>query len=123
MYLFGELAIYYNVAFLSQNRFQHDEQVYKSFLDILNMYRKDNKSIQDVYQEVLFSLAGFFYCISVLALKFVTLLFSFGRLLYCLLTIKICSKNSSTSCLIPRWLHKQWHLQGVVWLGERTGAL
>ncbi|KAL6627568.1 hypothetical protein ACP70R_031294 [Stipagrostis hirtigluma subsp. patula] len=35
-----------------KNRFQHDEQVYKSFLDILNMYRKDNKSIQDVYQEV-----------------------------------------------------------------------
>ncbi|PAN31812.1 hypothetical protein PAHAL_5G444600 [Panicum hallii] len=35
-----------------KNRFQHDEQVYKAFLDILNMYRKDNKSIQDVYQEV-----------------------------------------------------------------------
>nr|CAB3476585.1 unnamed protein product [Digitaria exilis] len=35
-----------------KNRFQHDEQVYKSFLDILNMYRKDNKSIQDVYEEV-----------------------------------------------------------------------
>ncbi|ONM30585.1 Paired amphipathic helix protein Sin3-like 3 [Zea mays] len=35
-----------------KNRFQHDEQVYKAFLDILNMYRKDNKSIQDVYHEV-----------------------------------------------------------------------
>uniref|UniRef100_A0A0D9UVW5 Histone deacetylase interacting domain-containing protein n=1 Tax=Leersia perrieri TaxID=77586 RepID=A0A0D9UVW5_9ORYZ len=35
-----------------KNRFQHDEHVYKSFLDILNMYRKDNKSIQDVYHEV-----------------------------------------------------------------------
>lgn len=35
-----------------KTRFQRDEHVYKSFLDILNMYRKDNKSIQDVYQEV-----------------------------------------------------------------------
>uniref|UniRef100_A0A0E0BVX3 Histone deacetylase interacting domain-containing protein n=1 Tax=Oryza meridionalis TaxID=40149 RepID=A0A0E0BVX3_9ORYZ len=35
-----------------KNRFQHDEHVYKAFLDILNMYRKDNKSIQDVYHEV-----------------------------------------------------------------------
>ncbi|XP_072965914.1 paired amphipathic helix protein Sin3-like 4 [Typha angustifolia] len=35
-----------------KNRFQNDEYVYKSFLDILNMYRKENKSIQDVYQEV-----------------------------------------------------------------------
>ncbi|TVU22253.1 hypothetical protein EJB05_31937 [Eragrostis curvula] len=35
-----------------KSRFQHDEHVYKSFLDILNMYRKDNKSIQDVYHEV-----------------------------------------------------------------------
>uniref|UniRef100_A0A804QJM7 Histone deacetylase interacting domain-containing protein n=2 Tax=Zea mays TaxID=4577 RepID=A0A804QJM7_MAIZE len=35
-----------------KNRFQHDERVYKAFLDILNMYRKDNKSIQDVYHEV-----------------------------------------------------------------------
>lgn len=54
-----DLAIYCKIAVLSQNRFQHDEQVYKAFLDILNMYRKDNKSIQDVYQEVLFFLAGF----------------------------------------------------------------
>jgi paired amphipathic helix protein Sin3a len=35
-----------------KSRFQHDEQVYKAFLDILNMYRKDNKSIQEVYHEV-----------------------------------------------------------------------
>ncbi|GJN37712.1 hypothetical protein PR202_gb26693 [Eleusine coracana subsp. coracana] len=27
-----------------KNRFQHDEHVYKAFLDILNMYRKDNQS-------------------------------------------------------------------------------
>jgi histone deacetylase complex regulatory component SIN3 len=57
----GELVIYYSfsIAFLPQNRFQHDEHVYKAFLDILNMYRKDNKSIQDVYQEVSLSLYGF----------------------------------------------------------------
>ena len=69
----SELAIYCTIAFLPQNRFQHDEQVYKSFLDILNMYRKDNKSIQDVYQEVLFSLAGFFLYVYA-CIKFVSLL-------------------------------------------------
>jgi paired amphipathic helix protein Sin3a len=33
-------------------RFQGDDHVYKSFLDILNMYRKENKPISAVYQEV-----------------------------------------------------------------------
>jgi paired amphipathic helix protein Sin3a len=33
-------------------RFQTDEQVYKAFLEILNMYRKGNKTINEVYQEV-----------------------------------------------------------------------
>ncbi|XP_010477744.1 PREDICTED: paired amphipathic helix protein Sin3-like 3 [Camelina sativa] len=33
-------------------RFQGDDRVYKSFLDILNLYRKDSKSITEVYQEV-----------------------------------------------------------------------
>ncbi|XP_018439632.1 paired amphipathic helix protein Sin3-like 6 isoform X2 [Raphanus sativus] len=33
-------------------RFGGDEHAYKSFLDILNMYRKDKKSITDVYKEV-----------------------------------------------------------------------
>lgn len=35
-----------------QIRFQGDDHVYKAFLDILNMYRKDSKSITEVYQEV-----------------------------------------------------------------------
>ncbi|XP_028796665.1 paired amphipathic helix protein Sin3-like 4, partial [Neltuma alba] len=35
-----------------KSRFQGDDHVYKSFLDILNMYRKENKSISEVYQEV-----------------------------------------------------------------------
>ncbi|KAL3640139.1 hypothetical protein CASFOL_015107 [Castilleja foliolosa] len=35
-----------------KKRFQNDDHVYKSFLDILNMYRKEHKSITDVYQEV-----------------------------------------------------------------------
>lgn len=35
-----------------QARFQGNDHVYKSFLDILNMYRKENKSITEVYQEV-----------------------------------------------------------------------
>lgn len=33
-------------------RFQKDEHVYKEFLEILNMYRKGNKTINEVYQEV-----------------------------------------------------------------------
>ncbi|CAH8370516.1 unnamed protein product [Eruca vesicaria subsp. sativa] len=35
-----------------KKRFQHDEDVYKSFLEILNMYRKDDKNITEVYNEV-----------------------------------------------------------------------
>ncbi|CAL1357250.1 unnamed protein product [Linum trigynum] len=35
-----------------KTRFQGDDHVYKAFLDILNMYRKDNKSITEVYEEV-----------------------------------------------------------------------
>ena len=35
-----------------QKRFQSDEHVYKSFLDILNMYRKEHKDINAVYDEV-----------------------------------------------------------------------
>ncbi|KAI3726063.1 hypothetical protein L1987_65860 [Smallanthus sonchifolius] len=35
-----------------KKRFQNDDHVYKSFLDILNMYRKEHKGINDVYQEV-----------------------------------------------------------------------
>ncbi|MQL70783.1 hypothetical protein Taro_003146 [Colocasia esculenta] len=35
-----------------KTRFQDDEHVYKSFLHILNMYRGENKSIREVYQEV-----------------------------------------------------------------------
>ncbi|KAG6486831.1 hypothetical protein ZIOFF_055411 [Zingiber officinale] len=35
-----------------KSRFENDEHVYKSFLDILNMYRRENKSIHEVYEEV-----------------------------------------------------------------------
>ncbi|KAF5443219.1 hypothetical protein F2P56_035794 [Juglans regia] len=35
-----------------KTRFQGDDRVYKSFLDVLNMYRKESKSISEVYQEV-----------------------------------------------------------------------
>jgi paired amphipathic helix protein Sin3a len=35
-------------------RFKHDEHVYKSFLEILNMYRKENKEIKEVYNEVIY---------------------------------------------------------------------
>ncbi|KAL3511225.1 hypothetical protein ACH5RR_030626 [Cinchona calisaya] len=35
-----------------KTRFQGDDHVYKCFLDILNMYRKENKKITEVYEEV-----------------------------------------------------------------------
>ncbi|GAU46092.1 hypothetical protein TSUD_135240 [Trifolium subterraneum] len=35
-----------------QTRFQGNDRVYKTFLDILNMYRKETKTITVVYQEV-----------------------------------------------------------------------
>ncbi|GAB2299874.1 hypothetical protein Dimus_033925 [Dionaea muscipula] len=35
-----------------KRRFQSDDHVYKSFLDILNMYRKEHKNIGEVYEEV-----------------------------------------------------------------------
>ncbi|RYR65005.1 hypothetical protein Ahy_A03g011006 isoform A [Arachis hypogaea] len=35
-----------------KSRFQGDDRVYKSFLDILNMYRKETKTISEVYLEV-----------------------------------------------------------------------
>ncbi len=35
-----------------QMRFQNDERVYKAFLEILNMYRKGQKTISNVYEEV-----------------------------------------------------------------------
>ena len=35
-----------------KTRFASDERVYKTFLEILNMYRKNLKSISQVYEEV-----------------------------------------------------------------------
>ncbi|KAL0014196.1 hypothetical protein SO802_001265 [Lithocarpus litseifolius] len=35
-----------------KKRFQNDEHVYKSFLDILNTYRKEHKDMNEVYSEV-----------------------------------------------------------------------
>ncbi|KAH9739826.1 Paired amphipathic helix protein Sin3-like 2 [Citrus sinensis] len=35
-----------------KKRFHNDEHVYKSFLEILNMYRKEHKDINEVYSEV-----------------------------------------------------------------------
>ncbi len=37
---------------MAQLRFAHDERVYKAFLEILNMYRKGQKTINQVYEEV-----------------------------------------------------------------------
>ena len=39
-----------------QTRFATDERVYKAFLEILNMYRKGQKNISNVYDEVKYHL-------------------------------------------------------------------
>ncbi|KAK4715701.1 hypothetical protein R3W88_014039 [Solanum pinnatisectum] len=41
-----------------KTRFQGDDFVYKSFLDILNLYRKENKAIAEVYNEVSYLFRG-----------------------------------------------------------------
>ncbi|KAL4362985.1 hypothetical protein GQ457_04G006650 [Hibiscus cannabinus] len=46
---FGEAISFVNKI---KTRFQGEDHVYKSFLDVLNMYRRENKSITEVYQEV-----------------------------------------------------------------------
>ncbi|XP_024015380.1 paired amphipathic helix protein Sin3-like 5 isoform X2 [Eutrema salsugineum] len=46
---FGEAIEFVNKI---KARFGNDDRAYKRFLDILNMYRKESKSIADVYQEV-----------------------------------------------------------------------
>lgn len=44
----------YFIFFLNlclQARFRNNDRVYKSFLDVLNMYRTQSKSIEEVYHE------------------------------------------------------------------------
>ncbi|KAJ0971557.1 hypothetical protein J5N97_019516 [Dioscorea zingiberensis] len=46
---FREAIVFVNKI---KNRFQNEDNVYKSFLSILNMYRKERKTIREVYSEV-----------------------------------------------------------------------
>jgi hypothetical protein len=46
---FDQAVIYVNKI---KSRFQHDEEVYKTFLDILQTYQKEQKSIKEVYKQV-----------------------------------------------------------------------
>ncbi|KAG5521040.1 hypothetical protein RHGRI_033555 [Rhododendron griersonianum] len=46
---FGDAINFFNKI---KTRFQGDDRVYSSFLDILKLYRKENKSITKVYEEV-----------------------------------------------------------------------
>ncbi|KAG5624322.1 hypothetical protein H5410_009540 [Solanum commersonii] len=46
---FGEAINFVNKI---KTRFQNDDHVYRYFLDILNMYRKEHKGINEVYREV-----------------------------------------------------------------------
>ncbi|CAF2082401.1 unnamed protein product [Brassica napus] len=65
-------------------RFGGDEDAYKSFLDILNMYRKDKKSITEVYKEVTLLFKGH----EDLLVEFVNFLPS-------------CSESTSTKNAVP----------------------
>ncbi|KAL3378780.1 hypothetical protein AABB24_004618 [Solanum stoloniferum] len=46
---FGEAINFVNKI---KTRFQNDDHVYRYFLDILNMYRKEHKGINEVYREI-----------------------------------------------------------------------
>ncbi|XP_039121136.1 paired amphipathic helix protein Sin3-like 4 isoform X2 [Dioscorea cayenensis subsp. rotundata] len=46
---FREAIVFVNKI---KNRFQNEDNVYKTFLGILNMYRKERKTIREVYSEV-----------------------------------------------------------------------
>ena len=50
--LLASLLAVFRGALLLQTRFASDERVYKAFLEILNMYRKGQKTIGNVYEEV-----------------------------------------------------------------------
>lgn len=52
MLIFLRVRFTLNYHCFWQARFGGDEDAYKSFLDILNLYRKDKKSITEVYKEV-----------------------------------------------------------------------
>lgn len=55
---FPALYVDFLFSFLyMQTRFEGDNHVYKSFLEILNLYRKENKSISEVYREVCLRIA------------------------------------------------------------------
>lgn len=50
--MLSQLCFCLHCVVTTQSRFQQDERVYKAFLEILNMYRKGQKSITQVYDEV-----------------------------------------------------------------------
>lgn len=65
------LKTLFNLAsriWLAQVRFSQDERVYKAFLEILNMYRKGQKTIVQVYEEVRCT-RGFSIAVSVITCK------------------------------------------------------
>lgn len=53
-----------------KTRFSSDERVYKAFLEILNMYRKGQKTISNVYEEVAVLFRSHQVCAFVLPLNF-----------------------------------------------------
>lgn len=112
-----------------QTRFQGDDHVYKSFLDILNMYRKENKSITEVYEEV-YSLHLFFpfvlvSCldIKVLVCDFSDIIILLRRLRHFSKIIRICSRSLHIFCQILQEQHQfiMFHLEGILYSG--IGAL
>lgn len=109
-----------------QARFENDEQVYKSFLNILNMYRKGSKSIHEVYEEVctmntinnFTTTTIYFYHMDVIVSNF------FCRYLFYSIDIKICLMSSHTFCLILQqlFMHFILHLADPLEL-EMIGVL
>ena len=116
-----------------QKRFQSDDHVYKSFLDILNMYRKEHKGINEVYQEVYLIKAYFDYssydCITILSFFIHLFLLSYHwhicRWQHFLKTTQICWMSSLDFCLILRLLHQHLILllADILFIAMMRGAL
>ena len=100
-----------------QKRFQHDVDVYKSFLEILNMYRKDDKDITEVYNEVVSRLNDY---ISPITVEISQFLFNFVRYRLFLRTTRICLKSSLGSCQSLWRLIQLPSLSGVRYNGMMT---
>ena len=114
--------------FSLQKRFQNDDHVYKSFLDILNMYRKEHKGITEVYHEVkLLLVVGVVIYISSTEFDgFTDCILLLCRLPHFLQTTQICLMSSQGFYRMLQLLqhqHNMFHLDDILFIVLMSGVL